>query len=239
MNRCLHMLVAAGLALVASWAQAQAMTGPYPPMPRNIVQLSASATVEVPQDWLTLTLSTSRDGPDASVVQAQLKQALDDALIAARKQAQSGQLDVHTGNFHLSPRYSREGRITGWQGSAGLVLEGRDFARIAALAGSIPSLTMGGVQFGLSRAAQDRVAAEAQATAIDRFKTRASEIAKGFGFASYTLREVSVNGNDRGPSPQPRMMAMLAKGAVADAPVPLEAGTSAVVVTVSGSVQLQ
>jgi hypothetical protein len=35
------------------------------------------------------------------------------------------------------------------------------------------------------------------------------------------------------------MMAMQAKAAVADAPVPLEAGTSTVMVTVSGSVQLQ
>jgi hypothetical protein len=39
--------------------------------------------------------------------------------------------------------------------------------------------------------------------------------------------------------PRPRMMAMEAKSSMADAPVPVEAGKSAVVVTVSGSVQLK
>ena len=204
-----------------------------------MVQLSASATVEVPQDWLTLTLSTSRDGPDAAQVQIQLKQALNDALARAREQAQAGQLEVRTGNFNLSPRHTREGRISTWQGSTELVLEGRDFARIAAVAGSITSLTIGGVQFSLSHEQATRVEADAQASAIDRFKAKAGEIAKRFGFSGYGLREVSVNTNDQGFVPRPRMMAMEAKSAMADAPVPLEAGKSTVIVTVSGSVQLQ
>lgn len=238
MNGCLRKMAVSGLLLVVSWSHAQAPAPPTPE-PRNIVQLSASATVQVPQDWLMLTLSTSRDGLDASVVQAQLKQALDEALALARSKAQDGQLEVRTGDFRLSPRYSREGSITGWQGYAELVLEGRDFVRIAALAGKIPSLTMGGVQFSLSRETQERVEAETQATAINRFKDRAGAIAKAFGFATFTLREVSVNGNDNGPAPRPRVMAMQARSAAADAPVPLEAGKSDVVVTVSGAVQLR
>lgn len=235
---CVRVFAAGGLALAGAWVQAQSV-GTVLPVPHNVVQLSASAYVEVPQDWLTLTLSTSRDGADADAVQAQLKQALDAALALARQRAQVGDLEVHTGNFRLAPRYNREGRISGWQGSAELVLQGRDFTRIAALAGSIPSLTIGGAQFSLSRATQTRVEVEAQSMAIERFKAKAGEIAKGFGFSTYGLREVSVNGNDQGFMPQPRLMAMQAKAAVADAPVPLEAGKSAVVVTVSGSVQLQ
>ncbi len=238
MNRRLRTFVAGVLLGLAGWVQAQG-TGAQFPEPRNVVQLSASATVEVAQDWLTLTLGTSREGPDAGAVQAQLRQALDDALGMARAQAQDGQLEVRSGNFQLAPRYSREGRITGWQGSVELVLEGRDFTRIAALAGRLSSLTMAGVQFGLSRAAQSRVEVDAQATAIERFKTKAGEIARGFGFAGYTLREVSVHANDQGATPRPRVMAMAARSALPDAPVPVEAGKAAVVVTVSGSVQLK
>lgn len=227
---CLYLLASSG------WAQT---TVAVQPEPRNLVQLSASATIEVPQDWLTLTLSTSRDGPDAALVQTQLKQALDAALTQARARAQPGQLDVRTGNFNLSPRHSREGQITTWQGRTELVLEGRDFARIAAVAGAITSLTIGGVQFSLSREQATRVEADAQASAIERFKGKAGEIAKGFGFSSYSLREVSVNANDQGFVPRPRMMALQAKSAMDEAPVPLEAGKSTVIVTVSGSVQLQ
>ena len=39
--------------------------------------------------------------------------------------------------------------------------------------------------------------------------------------------------------PRPRMMAMEAKGAAADMPVPVEAGKTTVVVSVSGSVHLR
>lgn len=235
---CVRMFAACSLAIVGPWVQGQTVA-PVLPVPLNLVQLSSSASVEVPQDWLTLTLSTSRDGPDADTVQAQLKLALNAALTLARQRAQVGELEVNTGNFRLSPRFNREGRISGWQGSAELLLQGRDFTRIAALAGNIPSLTIGGVQFSLSRATQTRVEVEAQSMAIERFKAKAGEIAKSFGFSSYGLREVSVNANDQGFMPQPRMMAMQAKGAAADAAVQLEAGKSAVVVTVSGTVQLQ
>jgi hypothetical protein len=98
------------------------------PVPQNVAQLSASGSVEVVQDLLAITLSATREGSDATVVQTQLKTALDAALAEARKQAVPGQLDVRTGSFSLYPRYSREGKISNWVGSAELVLEGRDFS---------------------------------------------------------------------------------------------------------------
>ena len=206
---------------------------------QNVVQLSASGVVEVQQDLLSIFMTTTRDGPDANVVQTQLKTAIDAALSEARKTAQAGLMDVRTGNFSLYPRYGRDGKPTGWQGSAELVLEGRDFARISAAAGKIQTLILGNVSFGLSREQRTKVEAEAQSLAIERFKTRASDIARGFGFGSYTLREINVSANDQGYTPRPRMMAMEAKSVMADAPVPVEAGKTSVLVNVAGSVQLK
>lgn len=208
-------------------------------MPQNVVQLVASGAVEVQQDLLTMVLSTSRDGTDAGVVQTQLKVALDAALAEAKKAVQTGQLEVRTGNFSLFPRYGKDGKITGWQGSTELVMEGRDFARIASTAGKITTLTMGNVSFGLSRSQRAQVEGQAQAIAIEQFKAKAGEIAKGFGFTGYTLREVSVNASDTGNPPRPRMIAMEAKAASSDMAVPVEAGKSTVQVTVSGAVQLK
>ena len=209
-----------------------------PQSPRNVVQLSASGAIEVQQDWLTVVLATSRDGADAVAVQTQLKLALDAALTEARKAGLPGQLDVRTGNFSLYPRYGKDGKIQGWQGTTELVLEGRDFARIASTAGKIPTLTMGNVSFSLSRAQRAQVEGQAQAMAIEQFKAKASEIAKSFGFAGYGLREISVNANEGGGMPRPRAMVMEAKMASADMAVPVEAGRSTVQVTVSGAVQL-
>jgi predicted secreted protein len=207
--------------------------------PQNVLQLQASATVEVQQDLLVLHLTTARDGAEPSTVQAQLKTALDAALTEAKRNAQPGQLDVRTGNFALYPRHNKEGRIAGWTGTAELVLEGRDFARITQTASRIGTMTMGGVSFGLSREQRERVERQAQATAIESFKVRAGELAKGFGFSGYTLREVSVNASDPGFQPRMRVMAQEGRVASADMSVPVEAGKSAVVVTVSGSVQLR
>ena len=224
---------------LSTWANAAFSQQGMAQVPQNVVQLSASGSVEVQQDLLAISMTTTREGADAGAVQTQLKSALDAALSEAKKSALAGQLDVRTGNFSLYPRYGRDGKITAWQGSAELVLEGRDFARISATAGKIQTLTMGNVTFGLSREQRAKVEGEAQNQAIERFKTKAGEIAKGFGFSGYTLREVSVNANDQGFVPRPRVMALEARAASSDATVPVEAGKSTVLVTVGGSVQLK
>lgn len=203
-------------------AQAQPQLAPAP---ANVVNLQASGQVEVAQDWLTLTLNTTRDGQDAATVQAQVRQALDAALSQARPGAQPGQVEVRTGNMSLYPRHGRDGRIAAWVGSAELVLEGRDFARLAALAGRIQTLTVAQVGFSLSREQRGKVESDAQAQAIERFKAQAETIARGFGFTGYSLREIHVSSSDSMPGvPRPRVMAMEARSAAADAPLPVEAG---------------
>ena len=230
--------IAAGAALAAVVAAGSATAQNMAPPPQNVLQLTASGTVEVQQDLLSMTLTTTRDAAEAATVQSQLKAAVDSALAEAKKNAQPGQLDVRTGNFSLSPRYTREGKINGWQGSAEMVLEGRDFPRITQTAGRITTLNVGNVGFALSREQRAKSETEAQTIAIENFKQKATELAKGFGFAGYTLREVAVNANDSGPI-RPRVMAASAKSFSPDAPVPVEAGKTSVVVNVSGSVQLK
>ena len=207
--------------------------------PGNVVQLSASAVADVQQDVLTISLSTTRDGSDAALVQSLLKVALDSALVEARKAAQPGQLEVRTGQFSLHPRLNRDGKQTGWQGAAELVLEGRDIGRIAATAGRLTTLTVAGANFSLSRDQRIKAENEVQAQAIERFRARALEIARGFGFVGYTLGEVQVGNQEQGVLPRTRLMAMAPGMAMAEAPVPIEAGKTSVTVTVSGTVHLK
>ena len=228
---------------IATWAlglaalNAGAQTA-HSPVPQNVLQLSASGAVEVQQDLLVMTLRTVREGADAASVQTQLSVVLDGALAEAKKTAQPGMMDVRTGNFSLYPRHTREGKISGWQGSAELVLEGKDFARISATAGKLTGLTVGNVGFNLSPTQRAKVETEAQMHAIEGFRAKATQLARGFGFSGYTLREVAVDGSSSMEG-GPRPMLMQAKAASADAPVPVEPGKSTVVVTVSGTVQLK
>lgn len=205
----------------------------------NVVHLSARAQIEVTKDWLTVTLQAVREGNDLNTVQAGLKQAIEAALQEARRQAAPGQLEVRTGYFNVGPRYGREGRTNGWQGSAELIIEGSDIARIAQLAGRLNQLAVVGSGYSISRALQERTESELNAQAVQKFRARAQELAQQFGFSGYTLREVSVqSASEEGGVIMP--MRMKAQAISADAsPLPTEVGKGMLSATVQGSVQLQ
>jgi predicted secreted protein len=208
--------------------------------PQNVITLSAQASTEVARDWLSITLAVTREGSEAAEVQTQLRQALDASLAEARKAARPGQVEVHTGQFSVFPRYAPKGGINGWQGSAELVVEGRDMAALSALAGRLTQLVVTRVTQSLSREAREKVEADVAAQAIGRFRARAEAYAKQFGFSGYTVREVAVNGGEPVPVPLPvaRMSALAAGAQAAGEPQPVEAGNATVMVTVSGSVQM-
>lgn len=207
--------------------------------PQNVLSLAAAASTEVPNDTLTVLLSARKEGSDAQQVQNALKQALDAALNEARKAAKPGQVDVRTGNFALYPRYAPKGGVNGWQGSAELVIEGKDIATIAQLAGRLPTMTVQHMAWGLSKEAREKVEAEVTAQAIGRFKARAAEMSRQFGFGGYTVREVNVSGGDAAPVPMPRMRAAMVADAAAAEALPVEPGKGTVAVSVNGSVQMK
>lgn len=226
------LVLATALALFGA-GRARAETPP----PQGVVNLQASASTEVAKDWLSVTLSTQREGSDASAVQNGLKQALDAALQEARRVARPGQLEVQTGNFSLTPRYTAKGQTNGWQGSAELVVEGRDMAAIAQLTGRITTLTIARTVYGLSREQRLQAEAEVTAQAVGRYRERAAELARLFGYGSYVLREVSLQSNE--PQPYaPVMRAKVMSAMASDEALPVEAGKATVTVSVNGSVQL-
>lgn len=237
--RTLALLVGLGAGPWATplWAQTATPADPV----QNQVQLTATAQREVVHDWLTVTLVTRAQGQDAAVVQRQITQVLDQALATVRPHARPGAFEVGTGGFGVWPRYGKEGQVVGWQGSAQLVLQGRDAARLTQWAGQLPGLVVANLAWGLSTATAQRHEAEVRQEAIAQFRQTAQQIAQGFGFGAYRLREVSVV-SDSGPGParpRPVAMAMEARMASPDAAVPTEPGKGVVQVTLSGSVQLQ
>lgn len=240
-HRCwLSMAVLAALSGVSLgvWAQTAVLAPPA-----NVLSLSADASAEVPQDLLAITLQVVREGSDAATVQTQLRQVLDAALAEARKAQRPGQLDVRTGAFSLYPRTAVKAGvsgISGWQGQAELVIEGRDLPAISALAAKLPGMTVARVGFGLSREAREKVAGEVSANAIAKFRQRAAAYAQQFGFGGWSVREVTISGGDVAPTgPVPMFRAARAMAApAADESQPVEAGRATVTVTVSGSIQM-
>ena len=207
--------------------------------PRDRLSLSASASAEVARDLLGVTFSTTREGTDAAAVQTALKQALDAALAEARKVAKPGQVDVQTGGFSLTPRYDpKTAKITGWQGSAELLVEGRDATAIAQLAGRINTLSIARVGYSLSREAREKVEGEVAAQAIARFRAKAADYARAFGYTTFTVRDATVNIDNGQPQPRPFRMKATMASSLSEA-LPVEAGSGSVTANVNGSVQLK
>jgi predicted secreted protein len=234
---------AAVASLIAVASLANVANGETPP-PQGVLGLSANASVEVVKDLLAVTFSTTRDGTDANTVQAQLKQALDAALAEAKKAARPGQVDVQTGNFSLYPRYAntassgRAPTITGWQGSAEVIVEGRDMTAIGQLTGRITTMTIARVAYRLSREASQRVEADIVAEAIAAFRAKATSYAKLFGYGGYAVREVSVATNDLQPGPMPMARMQATAASPADA-LSVEPGKALVTATVNGTIQMK
>jgi predicted secreted protein len=218
-------------------AVAQAGTEP----PRERLTLSASASTEVTRDVLSIAFATTKEGADPGAVQTALKQALDAALTEARKIAKPGQVDVQTGGFSLSPRYEpKTGKINGWQGNAELVVEGKDTAAIAQLTGRITTLSVQRVGYSLSREAREKVEGDVTAQAITRYRAKAADYSRQFGYGGFVIGEVNINADEA--ASRPMFKAARAVGFNgnngADDSMPTEAGKATVTVTVNGSVQL-
>jgi len=227
---------------LAGAVQAQTAPGAIPP-PSGVVNLTTSSSVEITRDVLAVAFSVTREGPDAQAVQSGLKQALDAALAEARKIAKSGQVDVQTGNFSLYPRYTNPTKggqpvISGWQGTAELLVQGKDIQAIAQLSGRIQTMTIARVGYTLSREAREKVEAEVTAQAIARWRAKAAQMAQQFGYSGYSVREVNVATNDFQQPPMPMQARAAGMTAMADASLPTEAGKGDVTATVSGSAQM-
>ena len=230
------------LALALAWglhAPVQAQTPPAAEA-SQIVNLSASAQQEVQQDWLTVVVQASVEDNEPVAVQNQLKSLVEQALAQLRPQVQPQVFEVRSGHFGIYPRHNDKGRLLGWQGQADVVIEGRDFAKVSQAAGQVPRMTVAQAAFSLSRQARQQLEADVQSQAVQKFRQRAQQLARDFGFSSYSLRQVSVGSVDR-PEPMLQARAMVADAAMAPTPtaIPLAAGKDEVRITVSGSIQLR
>jgi len=202
----------------------------------NVVTLDASAAAEVPTDTLTITLFTEEQGPDPTELAARVNTRLDQALAKAKADPA---VHAQSGLYQTNPVYDRANQITGWRIRAELVLEGRDFKAVGALAGRLqPALKVSAMMFSLSREAREKAEAALLTEALGRYQEKARAVAKGLGFPGFTLGQIAIT-SDRPPL-QPIAYRRTAMAAMADAapPVPTEGGNNVVTVTVSGSVIL-
>lgn len=202
--------------------------------------LQATASSEVKQDTVRISLSAEVEAPDQPAAGKKLTAALDDAIKRARD---TKGVEVRTGGYNVWPNTNSKGKISSWRGQGEIVLESKDFEAAAALASKLSDKTaISNISFSLSREAREAEERKLLKEAAQAFKDRALAAANAFGFSGYRLSKLELGGSG-GPMPMPRMMgaAAMAKDASGgySPDVPLEAGDVTVSIAVNGTIVLQ
>lgn len=201
------------------------------------VNLAADARAAMTNDEMSVRLAVEREGESLGPLNRAVLDALNEAIEAAQKidgvRARIGSLQTH-------PRYTQQGRTSGYRVRGDVVLESRRFAELGTLAGILAQkMQLAGVGFQLSRGARAQAEQRLLDEAAGAFRARAEAAARAFQMQGYELKTLTI-GNAGGATPRPVYSPMMAEGAMRAAPpVPVEGGETEVVVTISGAVELR
>jgi len=222
------MLFALLLAPLAAAAQA-------PESLFNLVSLQAQAEREVPNDLLSAVLAAEAEGTEPSKLSAEINQAMQAALAIAK-----GYATVHarSGNYQTFAVYDKE-RVARWRARQELRLKSPDFAAAAELIGKLQaSLVVTGMSLTVSPELRRKTENALIEEALAAFDERAEIVRAARKERGFRVRDLQISSNPVYPVPFAGAPRPVARSALAPAPA-IAAGTSRVLVTVSGTVQLQ
>jgi predicted secreted protein len=201
----------------------------------NLVSLNAQAEREIPNDLLTATLAAEAEGADpaplADAVNRTMQRALATALTYKSVKAQSA-------GYQTLPVYDKN-RVVRWRVRQELRLESADFPAATDLVGKLQAtLTVAGLNLGVSGEARRKAENALIAEALSLFDERARVVRDAVKAKGYRIRDLQVSPGGTPPRP---VFAMAARSPASEsiAQPALEPGSTRIVVTVSGTIQLQ
>jgi len=195
------------------------------------VDLTAEASRPANNDLARATLFAEAQGAAPAEAAKRVNALIADALASAKA---ASRVKVQSGGTHTYPVYAKGGRIESWRMRSELALEATDIAALSELVGKLQA-TLGVAGVTLAPAPETRRKAEDEATqeAIAAFRVRAQLVAATFG-KPYRIKHLSIGQQSFRP-PMPMMRAAVAQEMAA---MPMEAGESAVTVSVSGQIEI-
>lgn len=197
----------------------------------NLVSLSAQAEREVPNDLLAAVLAAEAEGADPARLAREVNQKMQRALDLAKAERA---VRARSGAYQTWP-VSEKGRIVRWRVRQELRLESGDFAAATELIGKLQaSLALASLALTVSPDARRQAENALTAEAIAAFEERARVVRDAMKAKGYRVKELQVGGGA-----QPRPMMAQVRSMAAEAAPAVEPGTSRILITVSGTVQLQ
>ena len=200
----------------------------------NLVTLQAQAEREVPNDLLSATLAAEAEGTDPAQLSADVNRTMQAALATAKAY---GAVRARSGNYQTFPIYDKN-RITRWRVRQELRLESADFAAATELIGKLQAnLVVASMALSVSPAARKQAENALIPEALAAFEERARVVREAMKARSHRMQNLQINASG-GVTPMPYAAMRAGVSASAQAPA-IEAGTTRILITVSGTVQLQ
>ena len=200
----------------------------------NQVNLQAQAERDIPNDQLTVIMAVEEEGKEAEKIANKINKDMAWALENVKKHKG---IDARSLSYNTYPVYDKR-IVIAWRASQQLELKSDQIPELTGAIGELQQrLQVKSMSFSTKRETRERYENELIEEAMLAFNKRVEIIKKHMD--GKNVRIVNIHINTSGGHPRPvyaesRMMAMdtMTKSAPA-----VEAGTSKVTVTVSGSVQ--
>ncbi|MEO6985970.1 MAG: SIMPL domain-containing protein [Paralcaligenes sp.] len=196
--------------------------------------LGAEVSAQVQQDTVKITLASELDGTSQVKVADALSKTLEGVMHDVKGDTK---VKASSGNFRVWPVNNEQGKISSWHGRGEIFLESTDLAAASTLAAKVSDrMPIANLAFSVSPKARAKQQQLMLAQVAQAFGERAKALTEALGFASYTIRNIELDGVTTHYQPAPRMMAMSASKA--GAAVPLESGVEAVSLSMKGAIFL-
>ncbi|NKB38506.1 MAG: DUF541 domain-containing protein [Gammaproteobacteria bacterium] len=199
----------------------------------NQVNMQAQVERDVPNDEMQVMLVSERQGKNATSLSRDVNAEVKWALNLAKR---NKDIKVSTRAYQTYPVYKNQD-VVGWRVSQEVQLKSHNMAGLSELVGELQEkLQVRQMLFSASKASRDVIESELIEEAMQAFKRRALILKKHMDNKDYRIVNLHINTSGQSPQYLRAQRSSMKTMEMASAPA-VEAGTSKINVTVSGSIQ--
>ncbi|NNE37891.1 MAG: SIMPL domain-containing protein [Gammaproteobacteria bacterium] len=202
----------------------------------NQIHINAQVERDVENDQLEVSMVVEKQGNRPEDIAYEVNETMQWALEQAEGKSE---IEINTRSYQTFPIYKNR-LIVGWRATQELLLKSTDITELTDLVGELQErLQVRNMQFSPTRETRVRIENELISEAMEAFRQRADIIKQHMDEDEYRIVNLHVNTGNSGPVMY--RDAMVSRAATMDMAMEMapavEAGTSKVIVTVSGSIQ--
>ena len=199
----------------------------------NTVNLQASAEREIPNDEMIVLLATEHEGSDTADLAAKINSDMQWALELIKKYSS---VDSQTKSYQTYPTYRKQ-VVIGWRASQQVMIKSKDISALSELVGKLQEkLQVKQMSFNPTKETRVNYENELIEEAMQAFLARVDIVKKHMPEKNQRIINLNINTGGYRPPVMHAQRAMTNSMEMASAPA-VDAGTSKLTVTVSGSIQ--